>query len=55
LPPLTRPGHCSLCGLASVSDPCTLCELENERRIANRRARAEREALTSVERVRVRA
>jgi len=40
--PPTRPGHCSICGLASISDPCTLCGLEEARRAINERARAER-------------
>ena len=42
VPPPARPGHCSLCGLASVSDPCTLCGLEHARRVVNERAREQR-------------
>jgi len=40
--PPTRLGHCSLCGLASMNDPCTLCGLEHARRVVNERAREER-------------
>jgi len=43
MPTPTRPGHCSLCGLSSVSDPCMLCERDHDRRIVKTRARAERE------------
>jgi hypothetical protein len=43
LSPPARPGHCTLCGLTSYNDPCTLCEHENDRRTAKERALAERE------------
>jgi len=43
MPTPTRPGHCSLCGLSSLSDPCMLCERDHDRRIVKTRARAERE------------
>ena len=44
LPPPVRPGHCSVCGVKSISDPCELCGVESVRRIASERAaRAKRE------------
>jgi len=43
LSPPARPGHCSVCGLTSINDPCSLCGLEDDRRAAKARTRAERE------------
>ena len=43
MPTPARRGHCSVCGLTSASDPCTLCGLEKERRTTKSRVRAERE------------
>ncbi len=45
MPTPARTGHCSRCGLTSVSDPCALCERENDRRIIKARARADREQI----------